>query len=206
MPASPEAIAAERGPPRGRAERPGDERDLGAVRVAVQLAGAAERPEQLAHAAQVLRGEHLGRREQRGLPAGVDDLEHRAQRAERLARADLALQQPVHRMRRRQVVRDLLADRLLAAGQLVRQRRVEAGQQRRRERVGRGVRRRLGGPVLALHQRQLHGERLVPLQPLAGGGQRLATRRAVDLAQRRTEVDQTGARPTAPPASGPAAA
>ena len=48
----------------------------------------------------VLRGEHLGRGEQRGLAAGVDGREHRAQRDDGLARADLALQQPVHRARR----------------------------------------------------------------------------------------------------------
>ena len=46
----------------------------------------------------VLRGEHLGRGEQRGLAAGVDHLQHRPQRHDGLAGADLALQQPVHRV------------------------------------------------------------------------------------------------------------
>ena len=54
-------------------------------------------------------GQHLGGREQRRLPAGVDDLQHRPQGHDRLARADLALQQPVHRCvaarARRQIVR-----------------------------------------------------------------------------------------------------
>ena len=45
-------------------------------------------------------GEHLGRREQGRLATGVDDLEHRAQRHDGLARADLALQQPLHRVSR----------------------------------------------------------------------------------------------------------
>ncbi len=40
---------------------------------------------------------------------------------DRLAGADLALQQPVHRMRRGQIRGDLLADPALAVGQLVRQ-------------------------------------------------------------------------------------
>ena len=62
----------------------------------------------------VLLGEHLGRREHRRLPAGVDDGEHRAQRDHRLARADLALEQPVHRVLGGQVGEDLRADLLLA--------------------------------------------------------------------------------------------
>ncbi len=205
MPASPAAIGAEPLPPGGRAERPGDQRDPGAVRVAVQFAGPAERPEQVPYAAEVLGGEDLGRREQSRLAAGVDDLEHRPQRAERLAGTDLALQQPVHRVLRRQVVRDLYADRPLAAGQLVRQRRVESGQGAvGAHRSGRG--RRLGRAVLALHQGQLYGERLVPLQPLARGGERLATRRPVDLPHRRTEVDQPTLAQQGRRASGPAVA
>ena len=46
----------------------------------------------------VLLGEHLGRGEQRRLAAGVDDPQHRAQRDDGLAGADLALEQPVHRV------------------------------------------------------------------------------------------------------------
>ena len=38
----------------------------------------------------------LGRGEQRGLSPGVDGGEHGAQRDDGLARADLALQEPVH--------------------------------------------------------------------------------------------------------------
>ena len=64
----------------------------------------------------VLLGEHLGRGEQRRLAAGVDDAEHRAQGDQRLAGADLALQQPVHRVRLGEVGLDLRADLALPAG------------------------------------------------------------------------------------------
>ena len=39
----------------------------------------------------MLRRQHFGGREQRGLSVGVDDLKHGAQRYDRLARADVAL-------------------------------------------------------------------------------------------------------------------
>ena len=69
--------------------------------------------------------EHLGGRQQRGLAAGVDDAQHRAEGDERLAGADLALEQPVHRVRLGEVVRDLLADLALPVGQRERQPLVE---------------------------------------------------------------------------------
>ena len=99
--------------------------------VAVELAGAAERAEQLADAAGVLGGEHLGGREQRGLAAGVDDLGHGAQRDHRLARADLALQQPVHRLVAVELRGQLLPHLALALGEL------ERAARRRRRRAGR---------------------------------------------------------------------
>ena len=58
----------------------------------------------------VLLREHLGRCQQRRLAAGVDDAQHRPERDQRLAGADLALEQPVHRVRLGEVVGDLLAD------------------------------------------------------------------------------------------------
>ena len=77
----------------------------------------------------MLLGEHLGRGEQRRLPAGVDDLEHRAQRHQRLAGADLALEQPVHRVVAGQLAGDDLADLALAPGELERQPGVEGRQE-----------------------------------------------------------------------------
>ena len=47
----------------------------------------------------VLPGQYFGGCEQRGLAAGVDHGEHRPKRHQGLARADLALQQPLHRLR-----------------------------------------------------------------------------------------------------------
>ena len=66
----------------------------------------------------MLLGEHLGGREQRRLAPGVDDAQHRAERHDGLAGADLALEQPVHRVTGGQVVEDLLADRALAGGEV----------------------------------------------------------------------------------------
>ena len=63
---------------------------------------------------QVLGGQHLGGRQQRGLAAGVDDGQHGPQRHQRLARADLALQQPLHRLRPGQLGHQLVADLDLA--------------------------------------------------------------------------------------------
>ena len=77
----------------------------------------------------VLLGEHLGGREQRGLPPGVDHAQHRPQRDQGLAGADLALEQPVHRVRLAEVVLDLGADLALPARQLERQLRVERREQ-----------------------------------------------------------------------------
>ncbi len=73
--------------------------------------------------------EDLGRGEQRSLAAGIDHLQHGPDRNDRLARADLALQQPVHRVIKLELVRDRRAGQLLADGQLERQRRVERLQQ-----------------------------------------------------------------------------
>ncbi len=75
---------------------------------AVQFPGPAERAEQLRYRAVVLLGQHLGRGEQGGLPAVVDDLEHRADRHEGLAGAHFALQQAVHRVLPAQRGGDLL--------------------------------------------------------------------------------------------------
>ena len=52
---------------------------------------------QLLQRREVLLGERLGRRHQRGLGAGLDRAQHRVERDDGLARADLAHQQPLHR-------------------------------------------------------------------------------------------------------------
>ena len=61
---------------------------------------------------EVLLGERLGRRHQRALTAAFDGAEQRVERDRRLARADVPLEQPLHRRRPREVGVDL-GDRLL---------------------------------------------------------------------------------------------
>ena len=63
---------------------------------------------------EVLLGEDLGRRHEGHLQAVLHRDERRQQRHDRLAGADVALQQPVHRVRPLQVVDDLL-ERLASA-------------------------------------------------------------------------------------------
>lgn len=127
------------GRPRGRVEqglaarlgplRAGQQGDARGVLGAAELPGLGERPEHRDDRAVVLLGQHLGRREQGRLPARVDHLEHRAQAHDRLARADVALEQPVHRVGAGQVGRDLVADGALALGELERKPLVERGEQ-----------------------------------------------------------------------------
>ena len=66
--------------------------------------------EQGAHAGGVLLGEHLGRRHQRALVTALHRGEQRRDGHDRLAGADVALQQPVHRVRSGEIGLDL-ADR-----------------------------------------------------------------------------------------------
>ena len=92
---------------------------------------------QLLERREVLLGERLGRRHQRGLAAGLDRAQHRVQRDDGLAGADLAHQQPLHRP----VVGDVFVDRghrlALVAGRRERQRVLEpaGGQLGRRVRA-----------------------------------------------------------------------
>ena len=67
----------------------------------------------------MLAGEDLGRGEHRRLGAGLDRAQHRQQRDQRLARADVALEQAQHRRGLRHVAADFLDDAALGAGQLV---------------------------------------------------------------------------------------
>ena len=86
-------------------------------------------PSSCADAAGVLGGEHLGRGQQGGLTTGVDDLGHGAQRDDRLAGADLALQQPVHRLVAVELRGELLPHLALPLGELERQRGVDGVEQ-----------------------------------------------------------------------------
>jgi len=67
-----------------------------------------EAVEQLGHRRRMLLGQYLGRRHQRALMAALHRREQRRHRHHRLARAHIALQQTVHRVRPGQVGLDLL--------------------------------------------------------------------------------------------------
>ena len=124
----------------------------------------------------VLLGEHLGRGEQRGLPPGVDHLEHRAERDERLARAHLALQEAVHRMVPAQLVGDQVADLALTTGQLERQPRVEGGQQPVvAAGAGPGTLGAVRRPAPGEHE--LEHQRLLEAEALLGGADLASSRR-----------------------------
>jgi hypothetical protein len=153
--------------------------------VLAHLVGA-HRREELAHLQEVLRGQDLGRGHDGRLVAGLDRDHRRVQGDHRLARSDVALQQPVHRRRPLHVGLDL-GDRLaLAGGGIERQR----GQEPLRERPGEVVLdagRLRGDPVLAEGHAQLQREELVELQSLGGRPELGLVVREVDAAQRRRQ-------------------
>ena len=137
----------------------------------------------------MLLGQHLGGREQRGLAARVDHLEHRPDRDDGLARPDLALQQPVHGVVAGQVGADDRAHLTLARGQRKREPGVEGAGEPAGARRARAGGQRRGGPA-ALGQDRLQDERLVPLQALLGPVDVRVVGGPVDAAQRVREADQ----------------
>ena len=90
---------------------------------------------------EMLAGEHFRRRHQRRLRAGLHRDGHGEQRDDRLAGADVALQQPQHAARRAHVGLDLAHGLALGVGQRERQRVGELGAHacRRPSRCGRGA-------------------------------------------------------------------
>ena len=82
------------------------------------------------HPLEMLAGEHFRRRHHRRLPSGLDHVGHRDERDDGLARADVALQEPDHPLRRPEIGADLLDRPALRAGQRERQRRLEAAPER----------------------------------------------------------------------------
>ena len=75
--------------------------------------------EQVADPQEVLNGQHLGRRHHRRLVSTLDGDQQRCDGDDRLARADLALDQPLHRVGRHQIADDILDRPTLRAGQLI---------------------------------------------------------------------------------------
>ena len=163
-----------------RGLRPSEQRHPGPEVGAAEQAALGERAEQGRDRTVVLLGQHLRRRQQCGLTAGVDDGEHRAQRDHGLPRPHLALEQSVHGMVRGQIAGQVSRHLLLAAGQRERQPGVEVVDQPtvHRRPGDRGL-----GPRLrpAPSQHHLQHERLVILQPLPGALRLLARLRSMDL-------------------------
>ena len=96
MSISPAASAAEHARALGALVAAGQQRDAQAGRLG-----------QRRDALEMLAGEDLGRRHQRGLPPGFDDARHGQQRDHGLARADIALEQAQHALSAREVGADL---------------------------------------------------------------------------------------------------
>ena len=140
----------------------------------------------------VLRGEHFGRGQQGCLPSCVHDLKHRAQGHDGLARADLPLQQSLHRVIARQLGGQLGPNRLLALGEPERQPGVERVQQAS-GRAGPGRRRVRGRRHSALGENKLDRHRLVPRQPATGREPFVAAVRLVDRPQRPVKGEQAAA-------------
>ena len=88
--------------------------------------GDAELAAELLDREEVLLGERLGRRHQRALVAALDRAQERVERDDRLAGADVALEQPLHRRRAGEVAVDLRDRLLLVLGQRERKRRAVA--------------------------------------------------------------------------------
>ena len=135
----------------------------GAGRAGEQDAAHAERSAQRLEREEVLLGERLGRRHQRALPPDLDRPQQRVERDDRLARADVTLQQPLHRHGAAQVDVDLADRLLLVRRELERERLAVAVEQlaRRRERHRDRV------VLVGARDDQLQRDQLVERQPPA---------------------------------------
>ena len=93
-----------------------------AGRAGQQAAGDPELAAQLLDGQEVLLGERLGRGHQRALVAALDPTQERVQRDGRLPRPHVALEQPLHRRRPREIAVEVGDRLLLVLGELERQR------------------------------------------------------------------------------------
>ncbi len=178
-------------PSLGRRRRPGEEDDVGSHLGSAQSRSGTQVAEQLPYGREVLLGEHLRGRQQDRLAAPVNHGEHGPQRHHGLARADLALEQPLHRPGAVQLGEDHLADGLLLLGEDEGQPGVE-----RVEQTGGTARPGPGamqpGIRAAVGHGHLRRERLVEDESPTTRGVLLPARRKVDRAARRLEVDDVG--------------
>ena len=151
--------------------------------------GTARSASELADGHQVLLGENLGGRHQGALVARLHGGQQRGHGDDGLARPDVALEQAVHRARRRQVGVDLADDPPLRIRQLVRQGVVEAPYELSPDLVDEADRVGLD-LALAADEHELHAQQLVEGEAPAGivlGVDRLGE---VDRAQRRAALDE----------------
>ena len=184
-----------------RAERAREQRDAHAE----LRADALDREE-------VLLGEHLGRRHQRALPAGLDGAQQRRERDDGLAGADVALQQPLHRRRPREVAVDLGDRPLLRVGERERQHlavarrgaRRPAAAPRRRAAPARPSGARVRAGARGARRRRAAAGPPPPPRASAGGAARRARRRAAAAA--RTTASAAGSASPSARASASAAA
>ena len=143
---------------------------------------------------EMLPRQDFGRRHHRGLPAGLDGPRHGEQADQRLAAADIAMQQPQHPARRRHVVQDLAQRDLLRARQLEGQ---GAGDFRRQPPVADdGAPAGPAEPPPQQGQRQLPGKQLVAGQPHPGRGVEIDVALVGGTMQRLQRVGEGG--PAAP--------
>ena len=130
-----------------------------------QRARDAERAARLVEREEVLFRQRLGRRHQRALATRLYRTEQRVQRDDGLARADVALQQALHRDGSREIGVDLGDRTLLVLGQLERQHVAVAGDElSRRGQLRRNLRLAL---ATALREADLQQEQLVEREPAA---------------------------------------
>ena len=152
------------------------------------VGGHREVAEQIANRDIVLLREHLGGRHQRALVAALHAHQQRGDGNHGLARPDVALEQPVHRVRAGQVGRQLTDRIALGARERERKRVVEAAHQLAVDLVTDALRLTLQR-ALAHHQRELQPQQLVEDEALArrlGGGHRL---RRVHVVERPRAAD-----------------
>jgi hypothetical protein len=128
-----------------------------------------------------LLGEHLGRRHERALVAALHRDEERGHRDDGLPRAHLALQQAVHRHRRREVGLDHVEGGVLVRGEVVRERLEEPGEEVALDPVLDPAALGLNAP-LAHDERDLDAEELVEAQAPLRLARVLGALRLVDVA------------------------